>query len=444
MAQAADAIVRVKVTGKEERAYPIAGAPAWTERLLVMEVQKVLAGECPRTVRVRWGFVHGYAEGMNCEAGQIYLACLQRAPGPNGTYEETSYCYTLIHVADGRVEVPAKLRIPSDASTLFEDRSADNWEAGLVWLRGPQVDVEPAEETFACDEPLEFRITLTNPSQRPMTLLVGSGAWASVLYRLDLVDDGGLSVLEDEWCGPIDTPERLESAPQARETRRLAPGEWVERVLRAHPRLSDFVQDPRTVRAAHVTYYPRDAYAVEGAWQGSAFGRSPLRLTCRFGNWADDLGKPNRRWAVTIRSRYRIQEAWLVSALDRVRLDMSVQRARPIDTLGWRGVCQRHVGGGVHDLGPDDEKALAACFRVTRSGKAVPGPEPDPPRLDRLLGNLPFDTQSGIFPGIHLSKYFDFSTPGVYRVRAVLPGEDGPAMSAVLHLHIPAPTAGND
>ncbi|MEA3367045.1 MAG: hypothetical protein U9R68_02905, partial [Planctomycetota bacterium] len=170
---------------------------------------------------------------------------------------------------------------------------------------------------------------------------------------------------------------------------------------------------------------------------------------------AADLRTPNGRWAVTVEPDRDMDWGGVgqVDVFPGRGLPVRVyfqRRGEPRDRqrLGQGGGGRSSCGGKVAAA---MERTLAACFRVTRDGRPLPQPEAEVRPLLKMLAEQaagadrrPPYWEGYALPKVDLAKYFDLSAPGDYRVRFVLPGEGGPATSAVLRVHVPAPTDGTD
>jgi len=424
--QRADAVVRVRAVGTERR--PVArgggGKAADPIPVVLFEVERFLAGECPSPVRVH------FPEGEEAVApppavGDVCLLCLRPVPWWHGVWREVYDGATVLPVVDGRVRPPANLRMLDAWRERFPDRSLATWEDGLVWVRGPHMEVTPLADAFPCGGPVALRITLTNPGRLPMTLPIGAGPEAAGRYVLLLYDAYGHRVVRDWRCrrGPEDRAAGHREPP-AMVT--LGQDESVARTLRLWPTTADFRQDPRRVRTARLAF--TETFGGDD-WGGEVAARFLIRFRCRFDRWARDLQEPNRCWAVAVEHDLidRRLRRTVGSARD-LRLSVHLYRpARPRYSTIWTEVLQ-----------PEERRAVAACFRIERHGQALPGPAPTPAVLRALLERLDPAKGHWALEPVNLAEFFDLSEPGNYRLRVILPGPSGPSRSGVVDVRIVA------
>ncbi|MEA3366570.1 MAG: hypothetical protein U9R68_00485 [Planctomycetota bacterium] len=424
--QRADAVVRARAVGTEN--WPVArragGRTAEPVPVTLFEVKRYLAGQCPSPVRVHLP-TGDDAVALPPAVGEVCLLCLRPAPWWPGLWREVYDGATVLPVVDGRVRPPANLQMSDEWQRRFPDRSLTAWEDGLIWARGPCMEVEPPADAFPCDGPVTLRITFTNPGRLPMTLPLGPGPEAAGRFVLELFDWHGHRVVRDWRCRRAGERDRSGERPR-HEKVTLRPDESVTRTLRMLPATAAFRQDPRRVRAARLVF--KEGFGG-GDWGGEAATRFPIRFRCRFDRWARDLQAPSRCWAVTMKydwSGTRLRRT-VGSARD-LRLSVHLFRpARPRYTTVWREA-----------LTPGEQRALAACFRIERGGKVLPGPSPEPEVVRAILARLDPARAHWALEPVNLAEFFDLSVPGDYRVRAVLPGPAGPTRSHVVDVRIVA------
>jgi hypothetical protein len=267
-----------------------------------------------------------------------------------------------------------------------------------------------------------------------MTLPLGKGKAAFRHFALKLTDALGYEVLADVKYGRVEQVEEL-PADEAGATETLAPGGSVKATLPVLIRLAEYVQDPQTVRTAHLYYSPS---CEKDAWWGDQQARCDVRIACRYREWADELRKPDDQWAIDLSAGpwHEVSTATVATAAD-AWLSVALYRPRPDggDTKrgNWSGKSLSNI-----TLNPDEEKILASCFRVEREGKAVAGPEVKLDRVGLWLELLAARNESLLIQNFNLARYFDLSQPGAYRVRLVLPGAKGTSASGLLVIRIPA------
>jgi len=371
-------------------------------------------------------------------------------PPPPDLYYTPNGLLTKIPVVGGKVERPHYLRIPKEVGFLFPDNAVATWETGLVWLGGPHLEVRPMRETFDFDEPVRLEVTLTNPADVAMGLPMPRGRLAAAAFHVRLFDGDGFPVLVGPWSGydAVWWGQGNYEPP----VRRVEPGGsvTVRLAVRFHP--GRLAQDPASARTLQVSYWSWGG--GERAWDGAVGGRTPLRLRCPDRAWAADLRTPADGWAVAFRSADPVQSdgRGRMTLFPGHRLPVQVffrRRGTPASKLArGSGGDGRGGWGGA----PDSPMAqtLAACFRVSRNGRLLPGPEADVGPLRALLAEkaAEADGRPGRTPGwngygqsvVDLAECFDFSAPGDYCVRFVLPGESEPSRSGILHVRVPEAT----
>jgi hypothetical protein len=303
--------------------------------------------------------------------------------------------------------------------------AADHRPEGRESEAGPepvyQLKLAAPKGPLRCDQLLwHLEATVTNPSSFPMRLCLASAGGRSDFHVSDIRDADGFPLLFDLRCD-LDEPE---TAAGAAKSWLIAPGTSVRVPLTfAGPPLAWYWQDPS--RAAKVSIYGTVAPCPgsrERVWLGDMRGECPLRLVCPYREWAEGLVRPAGRWAVSIGARSGVDWAPVVTT--------------PRSGL-WLAFRFRHNAERRGDWGPDhlltaeEAEALAACCRVVREGRALPGPAPRPAVLAALLAAL-----EGEFHEfrLDLARYYSLGRPGVYRVRCALPGTDPPSLSNKLEV----------
>ncbi|MBL7140959.1 MAG: hypothetical protein ISS74_08625 [Planctomycetes bacterium] len=430
--QNAETVVRA-VAGetKPVQAQPVDGGTPRPITVTTFTVEKVLAGACPDRVQVLPGKHPGY------RAGTAYVLCLVPSPYEDvwqGLYEGQAS----IRIEDGRCILPEFYWIRDDLRPLLGDFSVEAMERAVRRFRGPAMTVRPLQDAFRCDEPLGFAVTLTNPWPEAMTLVLPAGEAFGRHVTLRLADAGGFNALTRAWHSPAygAMPPPPDEPADAKIT--LAPGESVTREVRFRVLLAEFRQDPQRVQSAVV------CYSGSGDWRGRQYARCPVRLTCPYRRWAGDLARPAPAWAVHLGGPYWDGDArWrTVANRDDVPVYVVLERGwvhQPGRVRGYTSWSQ------WRPLADEASRAtLAACFRVTRGGQAVAGLALQPDRVRALLDGLDPEAPRPVISDINLARYFDFSEPGQYEIRLVLPCEGGPSLSRVLYVYVPAPTAGAD
>ena len=447
----ADAVVRAKVL-KDEDHYT--AEPHG--RVATLEVEKVLIGKCDRQIRILHSDINpqekeGYAPG------EVYYLCLVSAgvsydklppAALKGMYHEVNYSHTKIPVKGDKVELPEELRVPDYVKPMLADLSVKNFEAVLLWLRGPSLAAKPTKEVFQCDEPLELEVTMTNTSSLPMRLMCGSPEGFRAFFNAKLRDSGGFPVaFYASGAGNLDGS-YLYGTKDMEASRLLAPGESLKGTVRFDIRLQYYRQDPQRTRSLALDYHGNNEWgeAVKDGWRGGQYVRIPVRIACPYRSWAEGLRRPNSQWAVSlcaITGYFNDAARATVSPKQGVWVTVLIDSPDPADVA-----FDRRAGGEGstgQTLSVAEQKALASCIRVECGGKVVPGPALDEAVLQALLSRFKKDaptalrgTNTGFSCPLNLAEHFDLAAPGDYRMRLTLPDPKEPSLSNVAILTVPA------
>ncbi|MBL7140958.1 MAG: hypothetical protein ISS74_08620 [Planctomycetes bacterium] len=437
--QHADVIVRAKVIRWDEVPWPEASDEALfrkkeglkpVARVQVLEVRKVLAGQCAERIVMEpfWR--------DSLQPGQEAYLCLRRSPRLPGAYEAMNLGLLALPVLeDGRVAVPKRVHYPDGAERLLEPDSvetAENVEAALRYYRGPDMDVRPLKDAFAVDEPLALDVTLTNRTSRPMALALDRGRALRIRFGLGLWDGQGRSVLISQTLVTRELMMDDSEFEPLRETVRLDVGESVRRTVEFPLPPAQFAFSPERARTATLTYRSR---AQEGEWYGGQFAECPVRLRCADGAWMDTLAQPTDGLAVTL----HVYSVWgparsTVGTPRDVWMEAMFARPEPGPILR-----SRMTGGFSYsplDVPPAARAALAARLDVRLGDRVLARPALAPGGLETLLAPVR-PGQDARVQHWNLAETVDFSEPGLYRVRLVVPDGDAAARSNEVLVHIP-------
>lgn len=423
MVEEAWLIVKATVTQTEQNTKGKGGQVA------TLRVEKVFAGRCDPIIKIVYGASAQESE-ITYPPGEVAYLCLVPARDQAGMYEEVNYGFGKIVVRDSRVILP-EIEIPAGIRERMKDLSLEHVEAVLQWVRGPAMFVRATRDSYRCDEPLYVEVTLTNTSLIPMRLTCGVNEGFGANCSAMLWDEPGHRLWNRQLDGgDADYGRNTMPADKTNAMVTLQPGRSLVGKARFLPRLADYVQDPSRARTLVVGYRPRaEETSWEKNWSGYVTARCPLRLTCPFPRWASELERPNRTGSVAIST---VQDGTTVvlsprqSLWVRIMLTRSVQdpeRFRDMHGCYWTA---------------DDEPildVLASCLRVERDGKRLTDPKPDAELLKRWLDGL------GHGDMIHYRDVqwpIPSGAPGTYRLRCILPGEDGPSESNWLTVTVPA------
>ena len=445
MVQQADVVVRARVVEQERQKLPrrpdTDGEYGEEEVVVVtLAVEKTLFGQCDKTIRVSYDSDFLYA--TEYEEGVSYYLCLVRTQGEPCMYSEINANITPMPVRKGEVDIK-KVVFHSRVRSLVCDKSPEEFERALRWLRGPVLAVKPLKAAFRCDEPLRFEATLSNTSSFPMKLPIAPGVTAfKALFDMDLWDKNGFSLSQRVECA-------AEAWRDANASGILAPGQKASTTVQVDIQLKHYVQDPSSAATATLRFISclsDDARALDprtritdtpgparpslkDAWVGSVEADIPIALTCPYPAWAADLSRPDGEWQVSLENRGG-SNGQFTNPDPRNWVVLAVRFALPQN--GRRNVCFPWPT----TLASRDERRLASCFVVERDGQKVPGPKRDEGNVRAWLNGLGREATDHCFE-VNLSQYFAFDRPGTYRVRLHLPGAKAPSLSQVLHLVIP-------
>jgi hypothetical protein len=424
-------IVRAKVIsiGRLEREgdedYPIETA--------TVAVEKVLFGSCDRIIHIYDHVATGYGE--QAEVGGVYYLCLYRLSTRPGYHNEINAGLSKMQLKDdGRVHVD-KLIIPDSLKTVLTNPTQETLEGVIRWLRGPTVSATPVKQAFQCDEPIEFDVTLTNDSPLLMKLEMGSDAHAlSRLIGAALWDEKGFPILGELGNCFVPPPVAHADGKVKQIVRTLRPGESLEGRLRYRVLLSDCIQDPARTRSLSLTIitgeYMEEDIPPADVWRGYTRVDAPLRLTCPHERWTATLSRPAGPLRVQIggqdESDWRPIRA---HAGQPVRVTIAcAPPKRESRYFDWDYSTLAIVA-------PKAKRPLAACWKVTRGGKALTGQKATREEIAAWLESVrESDDDNG--HTFDLAKHFPLKEPGTYRVRLALPFAEGDSLSNVLTVQV--------
>ena len=390
--------------------------------VVTLKVLKRLVGDCAAEISVQAG---RYSEPRKAfVVGRVYYVCLVRAWKRPGVYAEANSDWGKIPV-DGETAAVSQVDIPASIRHQVAKPTPEAVEAVILWLRGPALEAKAVKRAFRCDEPFELDVTFTNPSRFPITLPV-----SDCVHLTDLVGAHGFT-LSGDWADSWPSGERFFDGPEAdgytgpRQT--LPPGASLTiRVKLPAPPLSAYGQDPANARSAKLCYSMGSSRKELPAhhWQGHRYVATDIRLTCPYRRWAANLPRPNGQWAVSIGSRVSSNWRPLVAG---------PRQPIPI-VVGLEPRASQDTADLIERLAGREASALAACFRVEREGRTIPGPKADGDALRKLLARLAGRAEH--MCQLDLAGHFAFREPGTYRLRLVLPGPKAPSLSNVLELRV--------
>ena len=434
--QHADVIVRAKMIRWDEIPLPEGSAEGLSPkkegrramaRVQRLEVRKVLAGQCPDRIFVTP--FYGHPDSLDLEPDQecyLFLRWSQRLPG---AYEAMNLGLTAIPVEDGRVVLPKHVhyRGAEGAERLLKAESvetAEKVEAALRYFRGPDLEVRPLKDAFACDEPLALEVTLTNTTSRPMVLALDRGRALRRHFSLGLTDGQGCSVLVNPTLTMREDMMEDSAFEHLRETVRLGMGESLRRTLRFPLPPAQFALSPQRAQTATLVYH---SGRRPGAWWGCQFGWCPVRLRGADRTWTDTLARPTDGLTVTLRvaGGWRPARSTVGTRRD-VWMDVMLARLAP------KPLSRSRMTGGYGYSTPQVSRAewaaLAAHLEVRLGDRVLTHPKPAPGGLGALLERVRPGKRVRV-EHWNLAEAVDFSEPGLYRVRLVVPDGEASARS---------------
>ncbi|MCY3018037.1 MAG: hypothetical protein NTW87_03265 [Planctomycetota bacterium] len=432
MVTGATAVVKVKVLKIEQP------DPKRTDRqFITLEVEKLLAGKCDQRIEYVYGGNTAYGNSPGYTVGEECYLCLEPDDEEQGKYREVNFGHSKIAIRDGKVVLWERV-VPEYLKKRVENLTTQGFEDLALWLRGPTITLKPVKESFSCDEPIEFALTVKNQTADPMVLVAGHGLAFGAQCDLMLWDAHGFACSDNWVYGGRKSYGDEETFPDDQKDfrRRLEPGKTFTASARFHVRLDDFQQDPAEVRVAVLRYWSRageEAHKEAEYWGESLQTSCSVRITCPYPRWAADLRRPSKALAVCLYlSNY--SNAQVVVPKQGIRLEVGF--IRPMNPE-----LTKELSGGVDLLTPADvKKALASCLRIEHDGKVLAGPKPDSERvLAWLAAQRPITHGKGA--ELDLAEYLGVDAPGVYRIRFVLPDKDGDALSNVVQLTVPEKNA---
>ncbi len=437
--QHADVIVRAKMIRWDEMPWPEGSAEGLflnkesrraMTRVQVLEVRKVLAGQCPDRIFVTP--FYGHPDSLDLEQDQECYLCLRWSQRLPGAYKAMNLGLTAMPVEDGRVVLPKHVhyREAEGAERLLKAESvetAEKVEAALRYFRGPDLEVRPLKNAFACDEPLALEVTLTNTTSRPMVLALDRGRALRRHFSLGLTDGQGCSVLVNRTFMMREDMMEDSAFEHLRATVRLAVGESLRRTLRFPLPPAQFALSPQRAQTAVLVYH---SGRRPGAWWGWQFGWCPVRLRGADRTWTDTLAQPTDGLAVTL----RVAGGWrparsTVGTRREVWMEVEIGRPDP----GLRSRSQMTWGGDGYStpqVSRAERAALAAHLEVRLGDRVLARPKPAPGGLGALLERIRPGKRNRIrVEHWNLAEAVDFPEPGLYRVRLVVPDGEASARS---------------
>jgi hypothetical protein len=353
--------------------------------------------------------------------GEVCFLCLEKSGEKPGTYQEVNYGHTKIPVEDGQVSL-GEVKVPDPLKFLLPDRKVETFENALRWIRGPEITMKAKAETSLCDGDILFDVTMKNVSRTSMKISVREGLALGCLFDISLLGKHGFFAACRISGGYNKDEQYFPNEERNCIVTELQPGKSIKGLIRFRIPLDRYFQDPTNTRFGKITYRLGDGGNVQpGQWTGEASVTVPLKITCPYQKWAQTLMIPNRTTSI--------------------RLDIPAVLS-PDHTLGVMIDVNRSKAGKAHEGytsysfqeegGKKVLAELARCFEISRKGKVIHKNGGDRETLKQFV-----ETTWNVSFAIDLSKHFDFSKPGEYRLRFYLPGPDGFTVSQQVRMLVP-------
>jgi hypothetical protein len=424
-------VVKVKVLKIEQP------DPKRSDRhFITLEVEKILAGKCDKQIPYFHGGNTAYWGSPEYEVGEECYLCLIPDAWEPGRYREINFGHSKFAIKDGKIVLWERI-VPENLKKRIENLTPQGFEDLVKSLRGPTITIKPAKESFSCDEPIEFTVTVKNETAGPMVLIAGDGLAFGAQCDLMLWDAQGFPCTDNWVYGGYKSYDDNNDFPddQTYFRRRLEVGSTFTASVRFHLRLDDFQQDPERARVAVLRYLSRtrgDKDKDTEFWGGPLQTSCAIRLTCPYPRWAENLRKPSKTCAVYLMPTF--SNAQVVLPKQGIRLGIGLMRPVDPELVGEHD-------SGVDLMTPAEvKKALASCLHIEHDGKALAGAQPDSERVRAWLATQrPMESMQGA--ELNVAEYWKVDAPGVYRVRFVLPDKDGDARSNVVQFTVPEKNA---
>jgi hypothetical protein len=406
----------------------------WHVHLLTLEVQKRLLGNCSDKIEYIWGGNTAFVESPAYAVGEECYLCLVPDDREQGRYREVNFGHSKIGIQDEKVSLWERT-IPENLKKRLAKLTTTEFEDWVIYLRGPEINVAPMRVCFACDEPFEFSVTINNRTGSPMLLGGGEGFAFGGHCDLMLWDANGFPCTSNWTYGGYKDYASIESFSDAHtDLVRIEPGQKFTGKARFFLPLQNFSQDPTSVRVAAIRYSPRTSGGKEKdiePWEGSVQATCPLRLTCAYPRWAADLHKPSKNVSISLSlSSYTAAQV----SIPKQGITLYVFLSPPSQPT------MQEIGGSTDLLTPAEvKKAIFSCLRIERDGMPLEAQKADGDSVRAWFASR-FPITDGKGALLDLAAYGNFG-PGVYRVRLVLPGPDGDALSNVVQITVPEKNA---
>jgi hypothetical protein len=433
MVTGASVLVKVKVLKIEQLDPERSG-----KQFITLEVEKILAGKCDKQIPYVLGDTTAEMGGPGYVVGEECYLCLVPDSWEPGRFREINFGHSKFAIKDGKIVMWERI-VPENLKKRVENLTPQGFEDLVKSLRGPTITIKPTKESFSCDEPIEFTVTVKNDTSGPIVMMGGDGLAFGAQCDLRLFDDQGFPCTDECVSGGNksfdDKPDFQSNQKLFR--RRLETGSTFSASARFYVRLDAFQQDPERARVAVLTYYPHtdETEQKDAEYLGRPLQTScAIRVTCPHPHLADSLRKPSKNFAVCQYLMPTYSNAQIVAPKEGIRLWVVFLRPEDPESAGG-------AANAIDMLTPDEvKKALASCLRIEHDGIVLAGEKPDSKRVMAWLAEKrSMEHRAGV--ELDISDYWPIDAPGVYRVRFVLPDKDGDALSNVVQFTVPEKNA---
>jgi hypothetical protein len=413
-----------------------------------LKVLSRIVGECGEKVKVEFYFPpFGPPAGeVKFEIAEEYVLILDRYDRP-GVYHVNNMGggMATIHGHDVDWRTMASTIGDPYLKKLKEDMGgAKGLPEFIKLVRGPVIEGKMVGKTVRYDRPITFRLKFTNPSFVPMPIMTGPEAEVKTDFDIEFFDSNGFRMASLR-SGPDDV-EVLKAAPAkaGKDLRVLDTGESVSFDVTFRIPRESWQRDPAAAATAVIKYYhgtmpdtkepdippiklkddtPESLWKYHlplAVWKGWSHGCVPVSIGCPDRKWTENMRTPNAMCAIQVEKPFFSD--------DPKATEVSVKiAAAPGPT-----VSHLHANWPFTVVVPEErneavDKELAGCLSIRRNGKLLRESARKAPELLRALKGRHISH----YTLFDLAKYHDFSKPGVYEVRLVLPGEKKDSVSNV-------------
>ncbi len=401
-----------------------------------LEVESVVFDLSTEGQRITVYYGGGTVDDTSFAPGETHVLFLAELPPPLGGYELPQIHWSVFRFPDrGPMEVPKKLRDPPVSRDLGDFRDE------ILYIRGPEISVQPTKPSFRWDEDITIEVTFRNPSFREMKLVFAPPPLAHYSFFDQYLSAEGLPICRAGALREADDPKPVEVV--------LGAMQLVTRSVAIPPHFKEMAKYS-LASIAHVTlaYTTGCVKEVEGAWRGAAYSAlAPIRIVCDDAEFERRLSGVGEGFALTL---VRHSKEFVTGGPIKVTV-IAAHKAAPASERWLLRSAFLAGGCGVPRLQEDQVAAVANRLDVRRNGGHIQGKNPDPQKIPWLPALFPDDRQprhgGWDYYGVELdlAQHFDMSRPGRYSVRLTVPpdesGEEGSLSSNLLEFTLAEPAA---